>query len=141
MKTYWCNISKINEDIDSFVIAKNKIESDLIECNTISSKMSIKDFLGYFDLTHKIYSYQSEIMFPFYIYHSMGEDGFHEPFIVVLYSSEVDDEDKINDFKHNLEKIDFDTDNLTKIPESKLLDNRLNESSYFIIDYGFYESK
>ena len=54
MKTYWCNISKINEDIDSFVIAKNKIESDLIDCNTISGKMSIKDFLGYFDLTHKI---------------------------------------------------------------------------------------
>lgn len=141
MKTYWCNISKINEDIDSFVIAKNKIESDLISCEVIKNKMSISDFLGYFDMTRKIYSYQNEVMVSFYVYFSMSEDEFLEPFVTILYNTDTDDEDKINQFKNDLKKIDFDTNNLVKIPETDLLSNRLNEGSYFIIDYGFYESK
>ena len=44
MNIYFCNINNINENVEDFVIAKNKIERPLIEREELERKMSIKEF-------------------------------------------------------------------------------------------------
>jgi hypothetical protein len=55
MNVYFCNINRINEEVDNFVIAKNKIEQPLIDEEKLEKKMSIQEFLNYIDLTNNIF--------------------------------------------------------------------------------------
>ena len=51
MNIFYSNINKFNEEIEDFVIAKNKIEKQLIEEEKIEKKMSITEFMEYINLS------------------------------------------------------------------------------------------
>jgi len=131
MKIYYCNINKINENVEDFVIAKNKIEMDLIEEEKIEKKMTISEFLNYVNLQHSIFAINEKtlIVIPFQITKLENKD------IVIIYSSSTNEEHE-NEFKDKLKSINYDVTKLNKIDELQMLENTFEK--YFIINNQFY---
>jgi len=134
MNIYFCNINRINEEVEDFVIAKNKIEKPLIEKEQLEKKMSIQEFLGYIDLTKYIFMSNdgSNISIPFSIDYPSEND------IVIIYSldSKIDKYTKL--FKENLEKINYDIKNLKEISQLEILQGITSGKSYYIVNNQFY---
>ena len=84
MKVFYSNINKMNEDIESFVIAKNKIEKILIEEEKIEAKQSIKDFLNMVEINKVFVSSKTPTMatIAFTMYKNENDDE-----MTILYSS------------------------------------------------------
>ena len=131
MKIYYCNINKINENVEDFVIAKNKIEMDLIEEEKIEKKMTISEFLSYVNLQYSIFAINEKtlIVIPFQITKLENKD------IVIIYSSSTTEEYE-NKLKEKLKSINYDLTKLNKIDELQMLENTFEK--YFIIDNQFY---
>lgn len=132
MKTYYSNINDINNDVESFVIAKSKIENQLIKEHEIEKKMSISDFLNYINLGNCVYVANTDgnDVIPFKIY------KFTENETILVYAS---NKDKIFDEMNEiLLNINFNIDNLTHISTEDFLDGKLQNKSYFIINNEFY---
>ena len=133
MNIYFCNINRINEEVEDFVIAKNKIEKPLLESEQLEKKMSIQEFLDYIDLTKNIFMSNdgSNISIPFSIYNPSEKD------IVIIYSldSKIDKYTKL--FKENLEKINYDIKNLKEISQLEILQGITSDKSYYIINNQF----
>ena len=131
MKVYFCNINKINENVEDFVIAKNKIENDLIEEEKIEKKMTISEFLNYVNLQNSIFAINEKtlIVIPFQITQLENKD------IVIIYSSSTNEEYE-NQFKEKLYEINYNLENLNKIDELQMLENIFER--YFIINNKFY---
>ena len=132
MKAYFANINKINEDVESFVIVKSKIENKLIEDEEIEKKMTIHDFLRYINLSSCIFvPYTKDQVYPiaFSIY-KLEKD------IAIPYSSS--DDIGIDEFKIILEKINYDIKILIKVPQEDFLNGKMNNKSYFIINNEIY---
>ena len=133
MNIYFCNINRINEEVEDFVIAKNKIEKPLLESEQLEKKMSIQEFLDYIDLTKNIFMSNdgSNISIPFSIYNPSEKD------IVIIYSldSKIDKYTKL--FKENLEKINYDIKNLKKISQLEILQGITSDKPYYIINNQF----
>jgi len=132
MKAFYCNINKINENVDDFVIAKNKIEEPLIKQNKISKKMSIKEFLDYIDLTKNIFMFNNSTndVIPFDIY-------YRDPLEVIIVISSNCSEKQENIFKDKLESINFNLDRLKEITQLDMLQQQI-KSEYFLINNKFY---
>lgn len=128
---YYSNINKINEDIESFVIAKQKIETQLIEDKKIEKKMSIKDFLNYmkFNLTYVYFENSKMFVIGFTIFNTKND-------VVVLYASS--NEFGESDFKSTLEYIKFDTKQLKHYTQIDIISGKLANKPYFIINNEFY---
>ena len=133
MNIYFCNINRINEEVEDFVIAKNKIEKPLLESEQLEKKMSIQEFLDYIDLTKNIFMSNdgSNISIPFSIYNPSEKD------IVIIYSldSKIDKYTKL--FKENLEKINYDIKNLKEISQLEILQGITSDKQYYIINNQF----
>lgn len=132
MKTYYSNINDINNDVESFVIAKSKIENQLIKEQEIEKKMSISDFLNYINLGNCVYVANTDgnDVIPFKIY------KFTENETILVYAS---NKDKIFDEMNEiLSNINFNIDNLTHISTEDFLNGKLQNRSYFIINNEFY---
>ena len=134
MNIYFCNINRINEEVEDFVIAKNKIEKPLLESEQLEKKMSIQEFLDYIDLTKNIFMSNdgSNISIPFSIYNPSEKD------IVIIYSldSKIDKYTKL--FKENLEKINYDIKNLKEISQLEILQGITSDKPYYIINNQFH---
>jgi len=137
MNTYFCNINMINEEVEDFVIAKNKIEQPLIEGEQLERKMSIQEFLNYIDLSKNIFmaNDESNISIPFSIIYPSKEN------IVIIYSLESKIEKYTKLFKDNLEKIDYNLESLNKLSQLEILNGIVANKPYYIIDNNFYIDK
>jgi len=137
MKTYFCNINKINENVEDFVIAKNKIEIPLIENETIEKKMTIQEFLSYVDLSQNIFMINNglNISIPFYINQPTKDE------MVIIYAYDGDNESDIQIFKENLNKINYNINSLSELSELEMLQGLSNDKPYFIINNKFYIDK
>lgn len=131
MNIYFCNINNINEEVEEFVIAKNKIEKPLIEKEILEKKMSIKDFLEYVDLTKNILIINNEEndAVPFKIYNTKENE------IVVIFSSVKQENSDI--LKNHLKKIEYNFSNLKELSPLDLLEGNIN-NEYYIIDNNYY---
>ena len=136
MNTYFCNINRINEEVEDFVIAKNKIEKPLIEDEKIEKKMSIQEFLNYIDLSKNIFMINDEfnISIPFLISKPSKDD------IVIIYSldSPIEKYDQI--FKDNLQKINYNLDSLIELSANEIFEGIIKDH-YYIINNNFYINK
>lgn len=131
MNIYFSNINNINENVEDFVIAKSKVEKPLLDNNELDRKMSIQEFIEYVNLTKNIFilNNTNNNAIPFNIYENKNE-------YVIIYSSINDKDDDI--FKKNLEKIEYNLDNLKEISEMNIINGELNNKPYFIINNKFY---
>ena len=132
MNNYYSNINQINEDVESFVIAKKKIEDELIHDKKIEKKMSIKDFLNYIQLKNTFVYMEKENMkvIAFNIFTTKINEH------VIMFSSVSDN--AFNVFKTILENIKFDISNLKHYSQIDLLNGKLLGKNYFIINNEFY---
>jgi hypothetical protein len=134
MNVYFCNINKINEEVDNFVIAKNKIEQPLIDNEELEKKMSIQEFLDYIDLTQNIFmandAYNTAI--PFKIYKPTEEN------VVIIYALEKNIENVEESFKAALKNIKYNLSNLKELTQIEILEGATQDKSYYIINNEFY---
>ena len=134
MNVYFCNINRINEDVEDFVIAKNKIEQPLIDNEELEKKMSIQEFLNYIDLTKNIFmandDYNTSI--PFNIYNPTKEN------IVIIYALERNIENCEEVFKDALKNIKYNLSNLKELTQLEILQGATQDKSYYIINNEFY---
>lgn len=134
MNVYFCNINRINEDVEDFVIAKNKIEQPLIDNEELEKKMSIQEFLNYIDLTKNIFmandDYNTSI--PFNIYNPTKEN------IVIIYALEKNIKNCEEAFKDALKNIKYDLSNLKELTQLEILQGATQDKSYYIINNEFY---
>ena len=130
MDKYFCNINNINENVEDFVIAKNKIERPLIESEKLEKKMSIQEFIEYVDLSKNILMLNniSNDVIPFNIY--KNEDNY-----VIIYSSPNNKGDILIE---HLEKINYDLNNLKQLTPFDLINGKIKDSEYYIIDSNYY---
>ena len=133
MKIYYTNINRINEEIEDFVIAKNKIEKPLIESGELEKKMTIQEFINYIDFTNNVFMVNDKenSVIPFEI-KEINKDE-----LVVAFSSTCNDEE-INEFKSKLDQIGFNLSKLTKHTPIDLLTDNFTKGSYFILNGEFY---
>lgn len=126
MNIYTSNINKINEDIESFVIAKNKIENHLIKNEELEKKMTVRDFIEYLDFANSmVYVDASNPK----ILKSVCMRIFKiKSDIIIIYASEYDD----LTFLEELELINYNTSKLKKISQIEFIQNPPNK--YFIIN-------
>lgn len=136
MKIYYSNINNFNEEIEDFVIAKAKIEKPLIESGEIEKKMSITEFIDYINLSKNVYllNDKSHSVISFEIIKPSKDE------IVIVYSSTAD-EKMNNQFKDDLEKVNYDLSKLEHLSQLDLLtgDADLNSRNYFILNGEFYK--
>ena len=132
MNIYFCNINNINENVEDFVIAKNKIERPLIEKEELERKMSIKEFLEYIQLTSNVLMINNDQndAVPFNIYNTNKDE------IVVVYSSTKEENDNI--IKEHLKKIKYDFNNLINISPLEIIEGKVKNNEYYIIDNNYY---
>lgn len=133
MQTYYSNINRINEEVEEFVIAKNKIEKPLIDNETIEKKMSIKEFLDYIDLSKSSYIVNIENnIFPI-AFNIQKPD---KNTVVVIYSTAIEQNKQISEFQKKLEQIDYNLDNLKNISQIDIINGEfdLSTQNYFIIN-------
>ena len=134
MNVYFCNINRINEDVEDFVIAKNKIEQPLIDNEELEKKMSIQEFLNYIDLTKNIFmandDYNTSI--PFNIYNPTKEN------VVIIYALERNIKNCEETFKDALKNIKYDLSNLKELTQLEILQGATQDKSYYIINNEFY---
>lgn len=126
MNIYTTNISKINEDIESFVIAKNKIENNLIKNEELESKMTITEFMNYLNFENSI------------VYVDNSNPKISKSIcirifkikndIIIVYASDYDD----LTFLEELESINYNVKNLKKISQMDFIEN--TPTKYFIIN-------
>ena len=135
MKAYYTNINSFNEEIEDFVIAKNKIESHLIENGQIEKKMSIKEFFDYIDLSNSIFMFNDKDnnVIAFNIYPTEQKDEY-----VVVFSSSLTNDKLINEFKLSLANIKYDLNSLKHYTQLDLLNGVLSDKRCFIINNEFY---
>ena len=134
MKVFYSNINKMNEDIESFVIAKNKIEKILIEEEKIEAKQSIKDFLNMVEINKVFVSSKTPTMatIAFTMYKNENDDQ-----MTRLYSSTNEIAEK--EFKEIIKYIKYNLNNLVSYTEYDI--DKLNNNPYFIMDNKFYMIK
>lgn len=134
MKVFYSNINKMNEDIESFVIAKNKIEKILIEEEKIEVKQSIKDFLNMVEINKVFVSSKTPTMatIAFTMYKNENDDE-----MTILYSSTNEIAEK--EFKEIIKYIKYNLNNLVSYTEYDI--DKLNNNPYFIMDNKFYMIK
>jgi len=134
MNVYFCNINRINEEVDNFVIAKNKIEQPLIDEEKLEKKMSIQEFLNYIDLTNNIFmandAYNTAI--PFNIYKPIEEN------VVIIYALEKNIENVEESFKDALKNIKYNLSNLKELTQIEILEGATQNKCYYIINNEFY---
>ena len=135
MKAYYTNINSFNEEIEDFVIAKNKIESHLIENGQIEKKMSIKEFFDYIDLSNSIFMFNDKDnnVIAFNIYPTEQKDEY-----VVVFSSSLTNDKLIDEFKLSLANIKYDLNSLKHYTQLDLLNGVLSDKRCFIINNEFY---
>lgn len=129
MEVFYCNINKFNEDIESFVIAKNKIESNLRMLNKLDKKMTVNEFLEYVSNFNNNFINKSSSIISFNIYDLINGDK------IIIYSGLDNDFEK--EFLEKIKEIDFDITKLNKISFTQLLENPINDS-YFSINDEIY---
>ena len=124
----------MNEDIESFVIAKNKIEKILIEEEKIEAKQSIKDFLNMVEINKVFVSSKTPTMatIAFTMYKNENDDE-----MTILYSSTNEIAEK--EFKEIIKYIKYNLNNLVSYTEYDI--DKLNNNPYFIMDNKFYMIK
>lgn len=134
MKVFYSNINRMNEDIESFVIAKNKIEKILIEEEKIEAKQSIKDFLNMVEINKVFVSSKTPTMatIAFTMYKNENDDE-----MTILYSSTNEIAEK--EFKEIIKYIKYNLNNLVSYTEYDI--DKLNNNPYFIMDNKFYMIK
>lgn len=132
MKLYYSNINQINEDVESFVIAKSKIERIMIKEGKIDKKLSIKDFLSTINILNIFISSKTETLGTV-AFNIFKNDEFNE--IIILYSS--DNEIAEKEFKEIMPIIDYNINNLKHYDITLAID-KLEGKSYFIINNEFY---
>lgn len=134
MKVFYSNINKMNEDIESFVIAKNKIEKIFIDEEKIETKQSIKDFLNMVEINKVFVSSKTPTMstIAFTMYKNEDDDE-----MTILYSSTNEIAEK--EFKEIIKYIKYNLNNLVSYTEYDI--DKLNNNPYFIIDNKFYMIK
>ena len=132
MKLYYSNINQINEDVESFVIAKSKIERIMIKEGKIDKKLSIKDFLSTINILNIFISSKTETLGTV-AFNIFKNDEFNE--IIILYSS--DNEIAEKEFKEIMPIIDYNINNLKHYDITSAID-KLEGKSYFIINNEFY---
>ena len=134
MNIYFCNINRINEEVEDFVIAKNKIEKPLIESEQLEKKMSIQEFLDFIDLSKSIFMFndESNLSIPFSLNQPSQND------VVIIYSYDGKNEKQIELFKEKLEEMNYDFDSLTKLSQLELVQGVVANKPYFIINNEFY---
>lgn len=134
MNVYFCNINRINEEVDNFVIAKNKIEQPLIDNEELEKKMSIQEFLNYINLTNNIFmandAYNTAI--PFNIYKPTEEN------IVIIYALEKNIDNVEESFKDALKNIKYNLSNLKELTQIEILEGATQDKCYYIINNEFY---
>ncbi len=140
MNVYFCNISKINEEVENFVIAKNKIEQPLIDNEELEKKMSIQEFLNYIDLTKNVFmvndAYNTAI--PFNIYKPTDIYKPDEENVVIIYALEENIDNVEESFKNTLADIKYDLSTLKALTQLEILEGATQDKSYYIINNEFY---
>lgn len=131
MKTYYCDISKFNEDIESFVIAKNKIESNMKLLEELNKKMTVNEFLAFATQFKNTYIYEG-IPLSFTLYRLINDD------VVILYAITEDKTEAIESFKSDLKKIGYELENLQEISYTDLIGQGI-ETPYFTINGIIYQ--
>ena len=134
MKSYFCNINRINEEVEDFVIAKNKIEKPLLEDGNLEKKMSIQEFLNYIDLSKCIFisNDESGISIPFFISNPTEND------VVIIYSLDEKIEKYTKIFKESLDKINYSLDSLKEISQLDIFQGITEGKPYYILNNNFY---
>jgi len=134
MNTYFCNINRINEEVEDFVIAKNKIEAPLIEEEKLEKKMSIQEFLDFIDLSQNIFmcNDESNISIPFTISYPSKDD------IVIIYSLGTQIEKYTKIFKDNLSKINYNLNSLKQLTQLEVFEGKITDKPYYILHNDFY---
>ena len=140
MNVYFCNISKINEEVENFVIAKNKIEQPLIDNEELEKKMTIQEFLNYIDLTKNIFmandAYNTAI--PFNVYKPIDIYKPKEENVVIIYALEENIDNVEELFKNTLSDIKYDLSTLKALTQLEILEGATQDKSYYIINNEFY---
>ena len=128
MNIFYCNLNRFNEEIEEFVIAKNKIESSLKLKGQLQNKMTVNEFMNYVNDFKNTLINLSDII-AFNIYELINGDK------VIIFSSKNKDNENL--FKSLLEKIKYNFNNCKKLSYAELLQNSLN-TNYFSIDNEIY---
>ena len=134
MNIYFCNISKINEEVEDFVIAKNKIEKPLIESEQLEKKMSIQEFLDFIDLTKTILMFndESNLTIPFSLTKTTEDN------IVVIYAYDGRNTKYVDLFKEKMKEINYNISTLKEISQIDILQGITTNKPYFVVDNKFY---
>lgn len=130
MEVFYCNLNKFNEEIEEFVIAKNKIESSLKLQGNLEKKMTVNEFISYVKKFNDVFIIEASKMIPFHIYDLINGDK-----VVILSSSNTEEMENL--FKGLLKKINYDFNNCKKISYTELLENSINDP-YFSINNEIY---
>lgn len=133
MKVFYANINKINEDVESFVIAKNKIEKIFIAEEKIENKQSIKDFLNLVEINKVFVASTTESMqtVAFTIYNDQETND-----VILLISSTSDK--AVDEFKEIMKSINYDLSQLIHYNTMEMALDAMSNNPYFIINNEFY---
>ena len=133
MKVFYANINRINEDVESFVIAKNKIEKIFIAEEKIENKQSIKDFLNLVEINKVFVASTSESMqtVAFTIYNDQETND-----VILLISSTSDK--AVDEFKEIMKLINYDLSQLVHYNTIEMALDAMSNNPYFIINNEFY---
>ena len=133
MKVFYANINRMNEDIESFVIAKNKIEKIFIAEEKIENKQSIKDFLNLVEINKVFVASTTESMqtVAFTIYNDQETND-----VILLISSTSDK--AVDEFKEIMKLINYDLSQLVHYNTIEMALDAMSNNPYFIINNEFY---
>ena len=133
MKVFYANINRINEDVESFVIAKNKIEKIFIAEEKIENKQSIKDFLNLVEINKVFVASTTESMqtVAFTIYNDQETND-----VILLISSTSDK--AVDEFKEIMKSINYDLSQLIHYNTMEMALDAMSNNPYFIINNEFY---
>jgi len=131
------DISKINEDVESFVIAKHKIDNDMIESSKISKKMTIEEFINWFAKQVKMVFCINGRVVPFLAYHTSSN-------CVVVILSTQDTKHSQSDASSLMEmlaNIEYDISNIKKMPTEDMLSSDDELDKYILVGNDVYVEK
>lgn len=131
MGLYLSNLTMFNEDIESFVIVKNKIENDLMEKDKLDKRMSVNDFINYLNLNvgSIIFidiSNKKEQKTWFFKIFKIKDD------IIIPYSSQNDSVEFLDDLK----QINYDISKLKQKTQLDMIQTQIDK--YYIINNNIY---
>lgn len=134
MKIFISNINRLNEDIENFCIVKSKIEKKKIEDGILEKKDTVQDYISNLELQSNIFMINNKenSIVPFNIFQTDVLE------VCISYSYSGEDENLEKTLLDELKKCKYNLKNLKMINQIDVLQGRIKDIPYFIINGDFY---